>query len=324
MSLLVYWTGFKTYLLIDKKQSPTNITNIQAIYKRLSGYFDERSLEFNRENFNQFISYLLEKDHKKTYINNFIKCAKHLDRYLKKGELADYTYFKEPERLVDYLTPEEINKLALVKVKYHRLRQERNLKMKALVFFLGSVGARISETLSLRLGDLTSTPEPMVYFRAETTKNNKARYCIIPNWLYKELLSLPREGKEVFDLDETGIKHDLKERARLCKITKNVYPHVFRHSSINNKLSAGMPLEIVTAYHGHASTSVTYKYYVQIQQKQMADFLYMYDPFFKKGLSFDSLCQKVKSSIDKLVDPKIYNYRIEETQGKLIIEVAQN
>ncbi len=319
--LKIYWDSFKTYLLTDRKLSANNIERIKSSFTILCRYFDEKSLQFNRDNFNSFIETLLSKNYSKSYINTFIKYAKHLDRFLKKEELTDYTYFKETERLVDYLTPEEITKLALCKIKYRKFKKFRNERMSCLIFFLGCVGSRISETLSLKKSDFLSSPEPMVYFRSETTKGNKPRYCIIPKWLFYKIMALPDEKGVIFGFEETVINDDLKLRAKKCGITKNVYAHLFRHSSINNKLTAGMPLEIVTNYHGHSSTSTTYKYYIHIQQKQMAEYLYMYDPFFRQGLTYEALCKKIKDTLAKMIDKRLCDFSIKEVEGKLTIEL---
>jgi integrase/recombinase XerD len=321
--LLTYWDRFKTYLLIEKKQSASNVEKrISSAFKLFTNYFDTNNLEWSRENFNAFISYLLERRHKPSYINFYIKVAKHFDRFLKTSELEGYTYFKENhDSLVETLTPEEITALAECRVKYVRLKKEKSLRMRALILFLGIVGSRISETLSLKRTDLISNPHPMVYFRPEITKSGKGRYCVIPPYLYGLLLGLP-ESQTIFNLEETSFNEDLKVRARKCNIKKRVYAHLFRHSSINNKLASGMPLELVTNYHGHASTATTYKYYIHLQQKQMVEALYMYDPFFKKGLTYDALCDRVKETVSRIVD-KRFNYTVSESEGKLTIIIAQ-
>lgn len=287
----------------------------------MSAWFDERNLDFTRANFNAYVSYLKEKNYKATYINTFIKFAKHLDSYLQTKALTDYTYFKESEKVTECLTPEEISKLALCRIKYIRLKKEKAARMKALIFFLGCVGSRIEETLALRKADLSMEKDPLVYFRPETVKGRvKGRYCVIPQWLYKLLLDLP-DANTLFGIDKTVVIHDLKARAIKCGIKKNVYPHLFRHSSINNKLQAGMPLELVTSYHGHASTTTTYKYYIHIQQKQMAEVLYMYDPFFKQGLTFEMLGNKVTESVKRITDGNLCDTVFEISQKEIIIHL---
>lgn len=286
-------------------------------------------MSFNRTNFNKFI-YFLQKESKQNgehysthYINNFLKLAKHLDLFLGTNELKIYKHFVSDKDTVlpgDTLTPSKIKKLAHVRMKYSRMSKLKNQKMEALILFLGIVGSRIGETLQLQREWIQNNGHPTVYFPKQITKTKKERWCVIPKHLYKLLIALPENPDgTLFGLyDTSGINEDLKMRAEKCGIQKRVFCHLFRYSSINNKLEAGIPLEIVTAYHGHSTTTITYKYYARLQMQKAADIFYLYDPFFMSELDFEVISDRSFKSVEKLLEKKEYKKKTEyDPIGKL-------
>ena len=277
--------------------------------------------ELDRKTFNIFIYELKQTGYSPSYLNNFIKLAKHIFKYLSSEELKDYSYFPTESPEEDPLSPQEIVKLAEIPMKYTRYKPRRP-KYKALIYFLGNVGSRIEETLKLEWKDLQENPLYLVHFRAENTKTKKNRYCPIPKWLYQMLIKLPHESELVFNrLERSNFNEDLKVRATKCGIKKNVHPHLFRDSSINNKLACGVPLEQVTAYHGHTTTNTTYKYYVRIKAKQLAQSLYSLDPAYQSEQTLEMIAQKYKEDLDKTINKKKFDYQIEEYEGSLKFEV---
>lgn len=306
----ITWDELKPFLVSDCKQADGSMTANKSKFKVLSNWFADK--DFNRKEFNIFIYEFKKTGYSNSYLNNFIKLAKHIARYLEiSDQFKDYSYFNEESPLEEPLTPKEITKLAEVSIRYHRFKNRKE-KHKALIHFLGNVGSRIDESLKLEWSDLVTTPFCMVHFRAQITKTKKERFCPIPHWLYEILWSLPRENQFVFSkIDAANFRRDLKLRAEKCNIKKDVHPHLFRDSSINNKLYFGMPLELVTAYHGHSTTNTTYKYYVRIKTKQLAQSLYNIDPAFKDDQNFENVSEACKQGIEKVINPRVceYNYQ---------------
>jgi integrase len=314
-NLTVTWEEFAAYLLIERKQAGgKNLQTIKSRFHKLELWFNGK--EFNRQNFNSFIYSLTESKFKNSYINCFIKLGKHIDRYFKLNELADYTYFKENrEKTNEPLTPREIRRLAEVRIKYTRDRDLLNQRYKTLIYFLGVVGSRITETLLLTKECLTSGPTPMVNFPAETTKSFKDRSCPIPKWLYQMLMELP-DADTLFGIkDRSNVSDDLKKRAIACKIEKRVHPHLFRDSSINNQLDDDIPLEEVTQFHGHASTAVTFKYYTRIKLKKIADNLNNNYSFYKEEQTVEEIAERSKRAIEKIIGDRKMSFTITVKDG---------
>ncbi len=127
------WSEFKTYLYLDRKLSdkPSSVSADKSRFNKISAYFCTN--DFNRDNFNLFIGKLKEKGYSTSYINNFVKTGKHIDRWLHTNILVDYTFFKEARKVnYDILTPQEILSLANVKLKYAKHSEYINRRQHAL------------------------------------------------------------------------------------------------------------------------------------------------------------------------------------------------
>lgn len=316
------WSGFEVYLLVEKKHAQSNVEVFKYIFANLARHFS--TIDFNRENFNTFLMEM-KKRHKTSYLNQFIRLVKHLDKYLKLDEFSNYSLFPElPMKELDVLTEDEILKLANLEVKYRINRQLLNLRMKCLILLIGSVGCRISEALNLTWNDIKST-----YVVFKDTKNGQTRYAPILPKLYEQIISIQNfsptrvtkdHGNVVFQTCEQNVNRDLKLRKDICGIKKEVYCHALRHAVITNLLKQGVSVPLVAKLVGHESWNSTAKY-THIILDDVENMLYTYSPLWKDGLSFDMLKNRVRSTVQKMVTK--YNIEIQEENGRMVITIAQ-
>lgn len=296
------WDTLLAYLLNDRKLSEkeSSVAAVKSRYRKLQNYFNE--LDFNRENFNMFIGDLRSYSYKPSYINNFIKMGKHVDKFLKTNELQDYTYFKENKCWNDdTLTPTEIEQIANLKVKYRIKSEEINARYHALFMLLGTTGCRIDEALSLQRKDVHSSP-PFVVFR--DTKNDSDRQVPISHVLYEELIAF--FGPLVFvsvknkKLRAQEINIDLKKRAKVLDISKRVYNHLFRHSFITTARESGMDWLDIASIVGHADPKTTMRYsHTSINHFSQAVLVH---PLRRSEITFSLLVDKVKQFSERTVD----------------------
>src|SRR5579872_4436404 len=177
------WNELSTYLFIDRKISRENSSehSLKSRFNIICAYFSQ--IPFNRDNFNKFIA---EKQpyHKPSYLNNFIKMAKHIDKFYKLYELQDYTYFKDKkQKLVDTLTADEIKQIAEVLIDYKRQAEEINFRQKCIFYLFGTTGLRASELLNILWDNYFED-----YIVLLGTKNGDDRLIPIPDFL-KELIN---------------------------------------------------------------------------------------------------------------------------------------
>lgn len=258
------WSEIETYLLIDRKHSDKNaaVSANRSRFNLLASYFS--TVEFNREHFNQFIYKSKEHGYSISYINNFIKMAKLVDRYYHLNEVLDYTYFPETKSLpLVIITPEEIERLSTVTLHYKKMSRYINQRQKALILLLGTTGCRIGEALSLTFIDLYPTPCCCVF---RDTKTNEDRTVPLSQSLYDLLQQLPHMGQYVFmsgrgkHLEQQQINRDLKKRCMVIGLQKNIYCHLFRHSYITTMLENGVDVSDVGIIVGHRDPKTTMRY----------------------------------------------------------------
>jgi integrase len=315
------WEHLEPYLKKARGQGEKSLLGHKSRFKAIKPFFEGR--EFNAQNFSIFLSEAEKSGKSPSYQNNCLKLIKHMAHYLGTQEFDDFRYVDEVVTEPEYiLTPLEIDKLAEVSMVYKRFKNRR-AKHKALIYFLGNVGSRIDETIHLEWTDLVAFPVAMVHFRKEITKTKKERWCPIPKWLYQLLIDLPRDNQYIFSkIEASNFRADLTSRCIKCKIHR-VTPHSFRDSSINNKLAYGMPLEEVTAYHGHSTTNTTYKYYIKIKAQQLAQSLIFCDPAFKNDQTYETMIDAVQIAVEKIINPRLSNYSLNKEGGAFKLEVSK-
>jgi integrase/recombinase XerD len=161
------------------------------------------------------------------------------------------------------------------------------LRDRALLVFLYNTGARVQEAADLRVSDVHFDPTPRVHLHG---KGDKWRVC--PLWaetsaLLKKLLS--KQGPEsppdrpVF----IGVSDAALTRFGIYKIirryttqvvkkgsdgqAKRVSPHVWRHTTAVHLLEAGVEVNVIRAWLGHASLETTNRYAeITLRTKQAA------------------------------------------------------
>jgi site-specific recombinase XerD len=163
----------------------------------------------------------------------------------------------------------------------------RALRDRALLLFLYNTGARVQEAADLRASDVQLDQAPHVHLHG---KGDKWRVC--PLWeetaaLLKALLAdqgpeaatdrpvftgpkraaLTRFG--IFKIVRRHTKQVVKQRSdgRL----RHISPHVWRHSTAVHLLEAGVEVNVIRAWLGHASLETTNRYAeITIRTKQAA------------------------------------------------------
>ncbi len=160
------------------------------------------------------------------------------------------------------------------------------LRDRALLLFLYNTGARVQEAADLRASDVHFDPTPRVHLHG---KGDKWRVC--PIWaetsaLLKNLIS--EQGSNAPDRPVfNGVKDEALTRFGIYKIirryttqivkrgsdglSRRVSPHVWRHTTAVHLLEAGVEVNVIRAWLGHASLETTNRYAeITLRTKQAA------------------------------------------------------
>ena len=176
---------------------------------------------------------------------------------------------KLPRRLPEILTRDEVDRL----LSQPDPEKNAGQRDRAMLELLYASGMRISELVSLNLGDVNLEGD---YFVRCFGKGRKER--IIP--LYEQIartikqyideerpkLSRGRKEDALFlnargeRLTRQGFWQKLKEYAKAAGLSSQISPHTLRHSFATHMLSGGADLRSVQELLGHANISTTQVY----------------------------------------------------------------
>ena len=183
---------------------------------------------------------------------------------------------KVKARLPEVLSKEEVVRLFSV---------IKNPKHSLLLRLMYGAGLRVSELVSLKIGDLRID---LGYGWVRQGKGGKDRLFIIPELMKRELLSAVQRSKiDMAALGQTGTddnsldcwlfagqkgKHYsmrsvqviMKDAARAADIARRIHPHTLRHSFATHLLENGVDLLSVQSLLGHASAETTMIYVYMI------------------------------------------------------------
>lgn len=160
----------------------------------------------------------------------------------------------------------------------------------ALLLFLYNTGARVQEVADLRVGHLDLTDPAVVRLHG---KGDKWRTC--PLWrqttrLLAQLLEVaeqpPTADTPVFrsasgqPLTRSGIYKIVRRHAGTlddARTHRTVSPHTFRHTAAMHLLEAGVEVNVIRGWLGHADLSTTNRY-AEINTKTKIDALRNTEP----------------------------------------------
>jgi integrase/recombinase XerD len=150
------------------------------------------------------------------------------------------------------------------------------LRDRTLLLFLYNTGARVQEAADLRASDIHFTPTPRVHLHG---KGDKWRVC--PLWeetatLLNKLTTLSGSTSTLDRPVFTGATDGALTRFGIYKIIRRyttqvikkrgngqlrpISPHIWRHSTAVHLLEAGVEVNVIRAWLGHASLETTNRY----------------------------------------------------------------
>jgi integrase/recombinase XerD len=175
---------------------------------------------------------------------------------------------RRTQRLPDVLTVEEVDKL--LQAAGHGRQGVRN---RAILETFYATGARVSEVCGMRLGDVNLD---YAYLRCRG-KGSRERIVPLGSKAVEALREYLRQkaegsgqkaerGGPLFlsarggHLTRTSVLRIVKRCALRAGISKNVYPHILRHSFATHMLAGGAGLRFVQEMLGHVDIATTQIY----------------------------------------------------------------
>lgn len=294
-------------------------------YRQIRENFSTAS-NITQQSVREYISQI-RTQYKPHSVNRRIVTLRHLCDYLvEAGAIPENyarsaKYSKLPKALhLHTLTASEVEAIIQAPIEYRF--QETKIVRDALFYTLSQTGLRISEATHLRVEDIDFVQN---LISIKKTKTNTPRFVPIAKTLIPILAERCR-GKRQDELlfensrgkvqEQNELRMDLRKRAELVGVTKEVRPHIFRHSFATIMLSNGCPLPQVQRLLGHVNLSTTQQY-VHLEMETLRAALQTYHPLERKMRSERDVFNEIKSSIEKRIEGTGYDLSYNQEQGEL-------
>jgi len=159
-------------------------------------------------------------------------------------------------KLPEYLTPAEIDQV---------LEAAIGPRQRLLILLMWRAGLRVSEAISLRVGDVSLYDDPPT-LKVRQGKGHKDRIVRLHGELRDALdvhFQYGRPPQDSFVLDgvhRTTAHKWVREMGARALPGRRVFPHIFRHSAARHWLAEGVPINVVSKWLGHATLGTTMVY----------------------------------------------------------------
>lgn len=257
-------SSYETYLVTHKQISSRSARD----YGYAVGKFLKWTKTFDptKAQAMEYYRYLQEQGYANSTIGNSVFALNHYFDFL--GKNIRLKPPKRHQRQPTYLTVEEAQ---------HLVRVIPNLRDRAIVMTLLYTGMRVNELCNLDMSDLHLDRQEIT---VRDTKNYHDRRVVISerciNALEEYLESLfGTEGEAVFISRKGGrisrgrVCAIVKKYGKLAGITKNVTPHVLRHTFATTMISRGASAIEVKDQLGHQCLESTLRYvHLQIDHRK--------------------------------------------------------
>lgn len=273
---------FFNFLENDKKLSDNTLQSYKRDLKQFRKYLEENEIHYNRvkeEDIKNYISELQENGKKASSISRCIASIRSFYQFVLKNKKvkADPTeHIQSPKiekRVPSVLTAKEVE-LLLNQPKDIDLKGIRD---KAMLEFAYATGMRVTEIISLNIEDV-NLEEGYVVCKS----GNKQRNIPLGTMSLKALKEYIEDARDILvktaseealfvningtRLTRQGFWKIIKFYKEQAHITKDITPHVLRHSFATHLLQNGADLKAIQTMLGHSDISST-QVYMQFQDE---------------------------------------------------------
>ena len=278
--------AFLEFLENEKKLSDNTLQSYKRDIMQFEEYVEKNRinfLKFNQEDTKAYLKYLQEVGKKTSTISRNLASLRSFYQFLirikkvKNDPTEDIQSPKVEKRVPSVLTSQEVE-LLLDQPKDVDLKGTRD---KAMLEFAYATGMRVTEIISLNIEDV-NLEQAFVICRQGTKQRNiplgslslkalkeyveDARSILIKNDKEKALF-VNVNGKR---LTRQGFWKIVKYYKEQAHITKDITPHVLRHSFATHLLQNGADLKAIQTMLGHSDISST-QVYMQFQDSGLKD-----------------------------------------------------
>lgn len=265
--------SFREFLKNERNYSEHTIRSYMNDLYDYMVFLENKDLDFNKADIktvHSFVSYLFSKNSRSTVSRKVTTLRSFYSFLIRKGIVG-----KNPAKLVSlprkerhlpqFLSVDEV--FALVcSCEGNKILALRN---RAILELLYSSGLRVSEITGIRLKDINIDDSVL----RVTGKGRKQRIVPVGSkavGAIKDYLDRRNELKPSSDiiflnnrgkpLSARSVGRIVKKLSLICGISKDVSPHVLRHTFATHMLGSGADLRVIQEMLGHSNLSTTQRY----------------------------------------------------------------
>lgn len=264
---------FLNFIRFEKGLSENTVLAYKSDILIFIKFLNEHKIsKVTEETIMDFIFALKNKNYSTLSIARMLVAVKNYYKFLVNEKILSVSpfenmdSFKVRKKIPEVLTEKDIENL----LNQPDTSTKEGIRDKAILELLYSAGIRVSELVNMELTDINFDEKilrcfgkgkkerlvPVGDYVVEAIKN----YLKIRNEIsnkFSNSLFITRLGKK---FTRAGIWKIIKIYAKKAGITKNVYPHIFRHSFATHLLKGGADLRSVQEMLGHSDISTTQIY----------------------------------------------------------------
>jgi tyrosine recombinase XerC len=263
------------HLRVEKDASPYTLRNYAQEIRQFFQFLEDQGVpswdEVDRQVLRRYLLWLRKEEYVEASMARKLSELRSFCRYLIQEGLLDRNPLdavsspKVPKRLPRYLRLEEVEAL----LQAPDLSTPLGQRDRAILELLYAAGIRLSELVSLNLGDLSLDTGQVVVWG----KGGKERLVLLGEPAVRALRTYLREGRtrlrgqRITDavllnrfgrrLSRRSVGLILDKYSKLAGLWRKVTPHLLRHTFATHMLEGGANLRVVQELLGHAQPTTT-------------------------------------------------------------------
>jgi len=275
---------FLDYLSLQKNCSSNTLRGYRRDIFQFINFLKKNKIKsfksISYEDLLSYLGYLRNYGYSETTIGRKVASLKSFFKFLsarkiiKSNPVALLSSPKKPDRLPDFLTLEEVEKILNIPSE----KNWQSLRDKAILELLYSTGIRVGELTSLKIGDIDFFQE-LIKVKG---KGKKERIVPIGRYALKALIEYierrpNKKEKNVFlnkygkPLSERSVERIIDKFSKKAGIGKKITPHTFRHTFATHMLDRGADLRTVQELLGHERITTT-QIYTHLTVEKLKEF----------------------------------------------------
>ena len=286
------------YLKYQKAYSKYTIKSYEEDIIEFFNFCNRESLDYIKIEYSDIRIYLMylkeEKKDNNTSINRKLSSLRGFYKYLVNKNIVKNNIFllingpKKDKKLPRYFEYNELEELFKVP-DISTAKGQRDLLILEMLY---ATGVRVGELVNIKIDDINKSYRKITILG----KGNKERnviygdYCeeILDKYLNKGRILLNKKNSNYLFINhlgdiltERGVRYILSELIKKTSISKNISPHMIRHSFATHLLNEGCDLLSVQKLLGHESISAT-QVYTHVTTDRLKEVYYKSFPRAKK------------------------------------------